>query len=80
MQTFKLNELAMLLDRATGGRIDLMSAESNVPFYVNMLHDPALEICLKAMGADRPYSDDLSEAAIASLTASSEKFAQGKEA
>ena len=47
---------------------------------MNMLGDPALEICLKAMGADRLYTDDLSSAERASLTPSFEKFAQGMEA
>lgn len=59
--TWRPTALAMPVDRARSGLLNLIALESSTPAFVHTVNDPTLAGCLKAMGAFGLYTDDISE-------------------
>ncbi len=59
--TWRPTALAMPVDRARNGLLNLIALESSTPAFVHTVNDPTLAGCLKAMGAFGLYTDDISE-------------------
>ncbi len=59
--TWRPTALAMPVDRARNGLLNLIALQSETPAFVHTVNDPTIAGCLKAMGAFGLYTDDISE-------------------
>ena len=77
VQTLRPTALAMPVDRARNGLLNLIALQSDTPAFVHTVNDPTLAGCLKAMGAFGLYTDDISEGELHRIAPTIENCVEG---